>query len=252
MGETVDYERSGKVGVIKLNRPHVLNAINEELVRDFIGSLQEAKYDPESLVIILKGEGRSFCAGADLKEIKERSIAEYREHTNKMQEITRLIWNMDKPVIAAVRGYALGGGCEFALCCDIRIAAEGANFGFPETSVGAVVTNAGTKTLPALIGLGRAREYFYTGEWIDAKKGEEWGLVNKVVPPEELDNAAMEMAEKILKNYPLAIKLNRAAVNFALSASIDEVLIHEAQDSIASHAAGDMDRTKTSRTWGQR
>jgi len=252
MGETVLYERVGKVGIIKFNRPHVLNAINDELVGDFVRVLREAKNDLESRVLILKGEGRAFCAGADLKEVKERSIEEYRDHINDMQEITRLIWNMDKPIIAAVQGYALGGGCEFALGCDIRIAAEGALFGFPETSVGAVVTNAGTKTLPALVGLGRAREFFYTGERIDAKKAEAWGMVNKVVSPDELDKAVMEMAEKILKSFPLAIKLNRAAVNFALSASIEEVLVHEAQDGIASHAAGDMDRTRREKTWGKR
>ena len=240
MGETVVYERIGKVGIVKLNRPHVLNAVNDELVGDFIRVLQEAKDDPQSRVLILKGEGRAFCAGADLKEgVKERSIEDYREHVYAEQEVSRLILNIDKPVIAAIHGYALGAGCEFALNCDIRIAAEGAQLGFPETSVGATVTNAGTKTLPAIIGVGRAKEMFLTGGWIDAKKAEEWGMVNKVVPLEELDKAAMEMAEKIANNYPLALGLNKATVNYGLGANFEEVLDYEAQAACISFASGE-------------
>lgn len=240
MGETVIYERTGTIGIIKLNRPEVLNAVNGQLIEDFIEALKKAKEDREARVLILKGEGRAFCAGADIKEgVVERSIEEYRERVLKLQGIGRLFLELDKPVIGAIHGYALGAGCEFALNCDIRLAAEGTQFGFPETSVGATVTTAGTKSLPAVIGLGKAFEFLFTGERIEARKGEQMGLVNRVVPLEELEKTAIELAERIAKNYPLALALTRRSVYRGLGASLEDVLMEEAEAACISFASGE-------------
>ena len=240
MGETVLYQRKDKVGVIKLNRPQVLNAVNDELVEDFIEALHKAKSDPEARVIILKGEGRAFCAGADLKEgVIERSMEQYRNHVIRLQEIGRLMLRIDKPMIGAIHGYAVGAGLEFSCNCDIRIAAEGTQFFSTETNVGATVTTGATKLIPGIIGIGRAFEFFFTNKRLDAKEAEEWGLVNKVVPLEELDKAAMEMAEKIAENYPLALALNRASLYHGLGASLDDVFDEEAQAGCISFASGE-------------
>ena len=252
MLETIIYEKEDEIAWIKFNRPQVLNAENDQLVRDLLSALEEARKDSEVRVVILKGEGRAFCAGADLKERSiPKTMQEKAQHFKDDQDLAHVIKELGKPIIAAVHGYALGAGFEYALACDIRIAAENAQFGLPEASVGAAITTAGLQYLPRLIGMAKAKELAFTSKRIDAQEAYRIGLVNKVVPLEELDKAAMEMAEKILKNYPLAIKLNRAAVSFALSASLEEALVHEAQDDVASHAAGDMDRTRREKRWGR-
>ena len=238
MGNTVIYEKKDKVGIIKLNRPEVLNAINDPLITDLLSALRLARED-ETRVIILKGEGRAFSAGADVKEGSQpRSIEDYFNHAEHMQELSRLIVNLGKPVIAAVQGYALGGGCELALGCDIRIAAEGAKFGFPETTVGATITNLGTQNLPRLIGMGRAKELAYTGRRVDAKEAEEWGLVNRVVPASELDKVAMEMAEEIASRDPLGIKLTRLSLDTGAEVGFETVLRLETLAASTSFASG--------------
>ena len=238
MGNAVLYEKKGNIGIIKLNRPEVLNAENEALIRDFLTALRTARED-ETRVIILKGEGRAFCAGADVKEGAIPRSVEYEfNYVEQVQEVSRLMANMGKPMIAAVQGYALGGGCEFALGCDIRIAAEGAKFGFPETTVGATVTNIGTQNLPRLIGMGRAKELVYTYRKVDAKEAEAWGLVNKVVPPDELDKAAMEMAEEIASRDPLGIRLARLSLDTAAEVGFEAVLRLETLAAVTSFASG--------------
>jgi enoyl-CoA hydratase len=137
---------------------------------------------------------------------------------------------MPKPVIAAVHGYALGAGCEWAMNCDIRIAAEGTRFGFPEASVGATVTNAGTKLLPLLVGLGRAKELVFTAEKIDAREAERFGLVNRVVPAEMLMETAIDMAAKIARNSALSLALSKKALNQGACQGFEETLEHEARD----------------------
>jgi len=239
MGENVTYEKKGKVGIIKLNRPEVLNAINDALIEDFLSVFRMAQED-DTNVIILKGEGRAFCAGADVKEGSQpRSMEDYFNHALHMQDMTRLMANSTKPVIAAVHGYALGGGCELALGCDIRIAAEGTKFGFPETTVGATVTNAGLQNLPRLIGMGRAKELIYTGRRLDAKEAEAWGIVNKVVPAEELDKVNMELAEEIASHDPLGITLARLCLDSGAEASFETLLRLETFAAATSFASGE-------------
>lgn len=239
----VFYERKGKVGIITFNRPHRLNAINAELIEGFNRALDMAKEDAEARVIILTGEGRSFCAGEDLKESTAgKDFSTWATETEGSQDTQRRILNLGKPMIAAVRGYAVGGGCEFAMACDIRVAAKDAKFGFPETSVGLTLTSAGTKLLPQLIGLGKAKEMVFTGEFIDAETAERWGLVNKVAPGEHLLEEAMKIADKIAEKSPLAVKLSRNALDQGLSASFEDTLQLETAHSMMCIASGDQQR----------
>ncbi len=239
--KTVVYSREGNVGVIKLNRPHVLNAVNGAMVEDLLSALNKARDDQEAKVIVLKGEGRAFCAGVDIKEgvAKTENVEEFRRYVLHMQDIGRAFIALDKPVIAQIQGYALGNGCEFAMNCDLRVAAEGTRIGFREAAVGATVTTAGTKILPQLVGLGRAKEMLFTAEPVSAETAEKWGLVNKVVPLEQLEQVTMELARKIAANYPLSLKLARAALDFGLDVSFEKVLEHEAQAACVSYASGE-------------
>ncbi|MCJ7776488.1 MAG: enoyl-CoA hydratase/isomerase family protein [Desulfobulbaceae bacterium] len=227
--KTVLYSRDGNVGIITLNRPERLNAINGGLLRDFIEQLKTAREDKEVISVILTGAGRAFCAGEDLKESSAgKSFETWIEETDGLQEVQRMIMSLGKPLIAAVQGYALGGGCEFAMSCDIRIATEDAKFGFPETEVGLTVTTAGTKLLTQIVGLGKAKELVFTGEFVDAHEALRIGLANKVVPAETLIDEALGMANKIGEKSPLALKLSRIAIEQGLHSSFEQILEIEA------------------------
>ena len=228
--ETVIYEKKDNIAIIHLNRPKVLNAINTQLTSDFLGALKEAHADAEVKAVIVKGEGRAFSAGDDLSEDKSGPVEQGIRAIETLQDTTRTMLKMGKPIIAVVHGYALGAGCEWAIDCDIRIAAEGTKFGFPETGVGATVTNAGTKLLPLLIGLGRAKEMVFTNEMIDARQAEQWGLVNKVVPLEELDKTAMDMAKKIAEKSVVATYLSKGALNQGVYQDFEQTLQQETRD----------------------
>jgi enoyl-CoA hydratase/carnithine racemase len=225
----VHYRREDQTGIITFNRPERLNAINTAFLRAFMSCLDEARSDGEARVVILTGEGRAFCAGEDLKETGEgKDLAVWMEETDRLQEVQRLVLRLGKPLIAAVPGYALGGGCEFAMSCDIRIAADDAVFGFPETSVGLTVTTAGTKLLTQLVGLGKAKELVFTGAFVDAETAERIGLANKVVPRERLMEEALTMARTIEERSPLALRLSRIAIDQGLDATFDQTLELEA------------------------
>ena len=223
------YSRDGNIGIITLNRPERLNAINGDLLRDFMEQLKTAREDKEAISVILTGAGRAFCAGEDLKESSAgKSFETWIEETDGLQEVQRMIMSLGKPLIAAVNGYALGGGCEFAMSCDIRIASEDAKFGFPETEVGLTVTTAGTKLLTQIVGLGKAKELVFTGEFVDAHEALRIGLANKVVPAERLIDEALGMANKIGEKSPLALKLSRIAIEQGLHSSFEQILEIEA------------------------
>ncbi len=223
--ETVLYQRQKGVGIITLNRPHRLNAINLELLKGFMEQLGRARQDAKARVIILTGEGKAFCAGEDLKETASgKSLEQWMDEAERLQKIQRMTMKLGKPIIAAISGYALGGGCEFAMGCDIRIASETGMFGFPETTVGMTVTNAGTKILPHLVGLGKAKELVLTGDFIDASEAQKIGLVNKVVAPENLMAESMAMAEKIASRSPLATRLSRTALDQGMESSFDQIM----------------------------
>ena len=223
--ETVLYHCKKNVGIITLNRPHRLNAINIDLLTKFMEQLDRAKQDTKASVIILTGAGNAFCAGEDLKETASgKTFAEWNDEAERLQEIQRMIMKLGKPIIAAVPGYALGGGSEFAMGCDIRIAAQTAIFGFPETTVGMTVTNAGTKILTHLVGLGKAKELVLTGDFIDASEALRIGLVNKVVALDNLLDESMAMAEKIASRSPLAVSLSRTAIDQGMESGFDQIL----------------------------
>jgi len=227
--ETVKYEKKQGIFIISLNRPDKLNALNRQIWADLLVAMRAAEADTEAKVVIIRGEGRAFSAGADLSEELPKEI--HWEHwVDNDQDVTRVMLRMPKVIIAAVQGYAIGAGMELAECADIRIVAEGTKFGSTETNVGDTVTNAGTKLLTYYIGLGRAREFYFTNEFMDAQQAYEYGLANKVVPLEELDKAAMEMAKKISGNSALALMLTKAAVNRALGLSLEETLVMESRD----------------------
>lgn len=231
--EFIIYRKMESIAVITFNRPEVLNAANNQLTREFLLVLKEVEADSEVKVVVLKGEGRAFCAGHDLKEdTAGATLEESMALIEELQETTRVILRMGKPVIAAVHGYALGAGCEWTMNCDIRIAAEGAKFGFPETGIGTTVTNAGTKLLTLLVGLGRAKELVLTSRMIEAKEAKEWGLVSEVVPLNALEETAMDMARKIAKNPTMSTRLAKAALNQAVNESYEQTLEREVKDAV--------------------
>ena len=238
--ETVLYERRGAVAFISLNRPEKLNAQNRAMTQELLSALRRAEADPGVTSIILGGEGRAFCAGHDLSEATLPStLEEHIADVEVLQEITATIVKMGKPVIAAVHGYAIGAGCEWAMNCDMIIAAEGTRFGFPETSLGSAVSNGGTKILPLLIGLLRAKEMILLNRVIDADLALNWGLVNRVVPPESLRAEATAVAEKIGLSPALANRLAKSAINQALHLDIGQALRMELNDMVITSLTGE-------------
>jgi enoyl-CoA hydratase len=241
--EAVQYSRENNVGIITLNRPERLNAINPDLLNGLITQLNAAREDDNVVSVILTGAGRSFCAGEDLKETKAgKSRSQWEKEIDALQETERIILKLGKPLIAAIRGYAVGGGLEFALSCDIRIAARDAKFGFPETGVGLTITSAGTKLISQLVGLGKAKELVFTGDIIDAQQALQIGLVNRVVPGDQLLEAALNMCERIGRNSPLSLKLSRMALDEGLHSSFERILSLEAEHLLACVKAGNQER----------
>jgi enoyl-CoA hydratase len=223
------YHREGDVGIITLNRPKRLNAINSDLLSGLIQQLHRSGDDNDVSSVVLTGAGRAFCAGEDLKETSAgKSMAQWTREVEALQETQRIIMRLGKPLIAAINGYAVGGGLEFALSCDIRIAGEDAKFGFPETGVGLTVTNSGTKLIAQIVGLGKAKELILTGDIIDAEEAMRIGLVNKVVPAEMLIKETMQVCQKINQRSPLALKLSRIAIDQGLHSSFEQILELEA------------------------
>jgi len=223
------YHREGDVGIITLNRPKRLNAINSDLLSGLIQQLHRSGIDNDVSSVVLTGAGRAFCAGEDLKETSAgKSLAQWTREVEALQETQRIIMRLGKPLIAAINGYAVGGGLEFALSCDIRIAGEDAKFGFPETGVGLTVTNSGTKLIAQIVGLGKAKELILTGDIIDAEEAMRIGLVNKVVPAERLIKETMQVCQKINQRSPLALKLSRIAIDQGLHSSFEQILELEA------------------------
>jgi enoyl-CoA hydratase len=225
----VIYQKIETIGIIQFNRPHRLNAINEPLLKGLIHQLQVAQNDLDVRSVILTGAGRAFCAGEDLKETSSgKTFDQWAIEVDALQDVQRVILGLGKPLIAAVNGYAVGGGLEFALSCDIRIASEDAQFGFPETGVGLTVTTAGTKLITQIVGLGKAKELILTGRILDAQEALQIGLVNKVVDNPSLMDQAIAMCRSINERSPLALKLSRIAIDQGMSASFEQILELEA------------------------
>jgi enoyl-CoA hydratase len=226
--ECILYDKEQGVATIRLNRPGVLNAMNKQLWIDFKAALEDAENDPQVKALVVTGEGRAFSTGADLKESKTRTIEEYRGYLNELQEASRKVIRFEKPTIAAINGYALGSGYELALACDIRIAAEDAMIGSPEATVTSSVTGGAFRLIQNLIGPGKAKELLFTGKYIDGTEAERIGLVNKSVPLKQLESAAREMAEKIVANSAISLKMIKKGLQMAQSGiSLDALMDFE-------------------------
>jgi len=214
MYKTLMYEKKENIGLLTINRPEKMNALSQELTAELSLLLDEIENDDELRVIVITGAGdKAFVAGADINELVDRDARLGRRVSRERQEIFSRIENLHVPVIAAVNGYALGGGLELALACSIRICSEKAQFGAPEVKLGIIPGDGGTQRLPRLVGQGRAMEMIITGDFIDAQEAYRIGLVNKVFPPEKLKEEAMELAKKIASRPPLAVRYAKEAVN---------------------------------------
>jgi enoyl-CoA hydratase/carnithine racemase len=234
------YRKRNGLAEIKLNRPRNLNALTKKMVLEIHEAFTDAQRDEEVRVIILTGEGRAFCAGEDLKEgLIEITAQDFRRKILDYQRVTRDIKETAKPVICEVNGFALGGGCEIALSCDIVVASKSAKFGFPEVKVGLLMTNGGFHTLPRLIGEKRAKELALTGDMIDASEAERIGLVNRVVPGEKLSEAVIEIAEKIAQNAPVSVKLTKLLIDRGLDSNFDSVMALETEAVTVTYATED-------------
>jgi enoyl-CoA hydratase len=214
MYKTLIYEKKDNIGVLTVNRPDRLNALSNELTEELDKLLDEVEKDDDLRVLLITGAGeKAFVAGADINELKDRDAFLGRKVSRFRQELFSRIENLPIPVIGAVNGFALGGGLELALACNIRICSENAQFGAPEVKLGIIPGDGGTQRLPRLIGLGRAMELVLTGDFIDAQEAYRIGLVNKVAPQEELMETAEKLAKKIASRPPVAVRYAKEAVN---------------------------------------
>jgi len=201
------------VAFIKINRPKALNALNQELLLELIAAFQGLDKDENIRVVILSGEGKAFVAGADLKEMMNMSSPEARRFSETGQALMEIMGNSGKPIIAAVDGFALGGGMELAMACDFIFASDKAKFGQPEINLGLIPGFGGTQRLSRLIGKSRAKELIFTGEMISGQEAKELGIVNKVFPTEELFNEVRKVAAGIASKGALSLRLAKSAID---------------------------------------
>lgn len=224
------YEKSEGIATITINRPHALNALNTETMREISARLEDARKDGNIKVIVITGAGeKAFSAGADLEVMKEVNAVRGVDLSRLGQKLTTEIEELGKPVIAAINGYALGGGLELSMACDIRIASENAKLGQPEVNVGLIPGWGGTQRLPRFVGKAIAKEMIFTGKMIDAKTAERMGLVNKVVPADQLMPAVKELAKELMSKPPIALKLAKELINNSTETDLRIGLIHEAE-----------------------
>jgi len=223
--DTLKCSFDGGVALVAINRPEALNALNGKVFMELGGVFEEMGRDDRVRAVVLTGEGdRAFAAGSDITEMRRYSVLEAREFAGAANRTQEKIETFEKPVIAAINGFALGGGCELAMACDIRIASDNAKFGQPEINLGLIPGAGGTQRLARLIGLGRAKELVYSGKIIDAARAYEWGLVNRVVPQAELIGEAMKLASVIAgKSLPI-LALAKEAFNNGFNLDLDRAL----------------------------
>ena len=226
----IEISKNNHIGTLTINRPDSLNAMNREVLIEFINELKKIQSDKDIRVIIITGSGeKAFIAGADIKLMQKMNREEALEFANLGQELANLIEKSAKPVIAAVNGYALGGGCEIALSCHLRIASDNAIFAQPEVKIGLLPGWGGTQRLPRIIGRGLANEIILTGRNVTAKEALDIGLVNRVVPQEELMNTCFDIANAILKNSPNAIAESIKLIRLAAGTKLKKGLSKEAK-----------------------
>lgn len=222
-------DKQETIATVTISRPPVLNALNDETITELIDCFSELQKDAKVLVIIFTGAGeKAFVSGADINELKVADAFGGVKKSVKGEELMFLLEGIDKVVIGAINGYALGGGCELALACDIRIASENAKLGLPEVSLGIFPGYGGTQRLPRLVGLGKAKELIFTGDLIDAQEALRIGLVEKVVPLTELIPTCKNLANKIASRGPVAVKLAKKCINLSLDVDLKTGCDYEA------------------------
>ncbi len=239
MYQNLIYEVKDGIAYVTVNRPKSLNALSNEVLDELYAAFTAVNNDPEVQVAILTGEGKAFVAGADISEMVNLTTLEGRAMMIKGQNVMNLIEGIDKPVIGAINGFALGGGCELAMACDMRIASEKAKFGQPEVNLGIIPGFGGTQRLPRLVGKGMGKYLIMTAEMIDAQEAYRIGLVEKVVPAEELMGAAEKVAKMILSKAPIAIKAAKIAVNNGISLDIKTGVAFEGEALVAPFSSED-------------
>jgi enoyl-CoA hydratase len=225
----IQFETKNQIGYITIDRPKVLNALNMQTMQDLHNAFELIKSDPTIRVVLLTGSGeKAFVAGADIGELSQHSPVSAKAYTHRGQAIIDSIENLGKPVIACINGFALGGGCELAMACTMRIASENAKLGQPELKLGLIPGYGGTQRLPRLVGKGIALQLLLTGDMISSQEAHRIGLVNEVVPQAELIPRAEAIAAKIIANAPLAIQYCIEAVNHGYDQPLAEGLFLEA------------------------
>ena len=216
----VNYEVQGAVAILTINRPEALNALNSQVLSDLDEAITRVEADDSVHAVILTGAGRSFVAGADIGEMKGFSARDGKKFGVHGGGVFLRLENLSKPVIAAVNGFALGGGCELAMSCDIRLASEKAKFGQPEVGLGITPGFGGTQRLPRIVGISKAMELILTAKVINAAEAERIGLVSAVYPPEELMDKAMELANAICANAPIAVAESKRCIRMGMQTDI--------------------------------
>ena len=211
-------EKQDAVCIVKINNPQAMNALNSTVLGELDAAFTEIAKDADLKAVIITGEGRAFVAGADISQMSTMTAAEGKAFGEKVPI----------PVIAAVNGFALGGGCELAMACDIRIASVKAKFGQPEVGLGITPGFSGTQRLPRIVGMGIAKELIYTADIIDAAEAYRIGLVNKLAEPETLMEEAMKMATKIASKAPIAVRYSKEAINTGIQTDMDSAIAIEA------------------------
>ncbi|GBF33849.1 enoyl-CoA hydratase [Desulfocucumis palustris] len=240
--ETLKITRAGNIAVLSFNRPDALNALNTRMALELPRALLELELDNGVFAAALTGEGdKSFCVGADLKERKNMSREEMRTQRALFVKAFTAAAEFPKPLVAAVNGFALGGGTEFALCCDFIIASENAVFGLPEVGLAVTPGGGGTQLLPRVIGRNRAKELIFTGRRITAREAYELGLANYVVPGDNLMARTMEIMNEIGKNGPIALRQAKKAINLGVELELHTALELEAECHIVCLTTEDRD-----------
>lgn len=237
---TIKYDVDGNIAKLTINRPDALNALNSQVLDELNQVIGEVRANEDLRVLIITGEGRSFVAGADIKEMSELSSIGARNFAKKGIEVFRQIERLPIPVIAAVNGFALGGGCELAMACDIRIANEKALFGQPEVGLGIMPGFGGSQRLQRLVGQGYAKYLIYSAENIKANKALEIGLVQDVVEVDQLEERVNELAKVIASKAPIAVKLSKEAINTGGQVDIDSGLRIEENNFALTFSTEDM------------
>ena len=240
--KNIEFKFENGIGIVKMNRPKALNALNSETLEELNLLFESFATDDLIKGIIVTGEGKGFVAGADIVQMKDYKSLEGRNYASFAQDVFNKIENLEKPVIAAVNGYALGGGCELSMSCDLRVASEKAVFGQPEVRLGVIPCFGGTQRLPRLIGAGRAKELIFTGRNLRAEEAFNIGLVNKVVSSEKLMDETITILEKILTMAPMAVGYAKVAINKGLDLDLRNAL--ELEKDLATITFGSEDKTE--------